>query len=145
MNGEASAGWGGMVDKMPYNHLIMAKKTDEGRTGLVGLCLGLLCVLLDYQAGEASDPAESGVSGEGSAPTTQSNAFRYFLAKLVGSILGLPSYAVLNGLSQHRSLDFDFVLDGVLSTLESDLSSTYNLLPGSRRPVPYILETCVYS
>ncbi len=86
MNGEVSAGWGGVVDRMPYNHLIMAKKADEGRSGLVGLCLGVLCVLLDYQAGEPRDLAESNIYGEGNAPTAQSNAFRYFLAKLVRSI-----------------------------------------------------------
>ncbi|KAF8328817.1 high-temperature-induced dauer-formation protein-domain-containing protein [Cantharellus anzutake] len=126
MNGEASAGWTGMVDKMPYNHLIMAKKADEGRAGLVGLCLDVLCVLLDYQVGDAADSGGANAPGERGTPTTQSNAFRYFLAKL------------------HRPTDFDFVLNGVLLTLETDLSSASNLLPGSTRPVPYILETFIF-
>ena len=45
---------------------------------------------------------------------------------------------------QHRTTDFDFVLDGILSILEIDLANTANFLPGSRKPVPYILEACSF-
>ncbi|KAF8309828.1 hypothetical protein DL93DRAFT_2044105, partial [Clavulina sp. PMI_390] len=120
---------GSMVERVPYNHLIMARKGEEGRSGLVGLCLGVLCVLLEYQVDDAAPPSEMVVSPGGAAgPTSaqQSNSFRFFLAKL------------------HRTSDFDFVLDGILSILATDLANTANFLPGSRKPVPYILETFVF-
>ena len=93
MNGEGSEGWSGMVDRVPYNHLILAsvRKGDEGRPGLISLCLGVLCAVLDYQADEARDPSQesntNGSAGEANStsPTSSSNAFRYFVAKLVCS------------------------------------------------------------
>lgn len=89
MNGGETEGWSGALDRVPYNHLILVRKGEEGRSGLVGLCLGVLCVLLDYQADEARDPGETGsMTGDGAtAPTSHSNAFRYFIAKLVSDIL----------------------------------------------------------
>ena len=127
MNGaNAIEGWSGMVDRVPYNHLILsARKGDAegGRAGLVGVCLGVLLALLDYQADEARDPTAA-VVGEAASPTSNSNAFRYFVAKL------------------HRPSDFEFVLNGVLAILEHDIANTHNLLPGSRKSLPYILETC---
>lgn len=107
--GGAGGGWGGMVERVPYNHLIMARKGEEGRTGLVGLCLGVLCVLLEYQVDEEAQalPSEirtdadtggvpaSGSAGSALAATQQSNSFRYFLAKLVSSTLGLASFSWL--------------------------------------------------
>lgn len=45
-------------------------------------------------------------------------------------------------MAQHRTSDFDFILDGIISILATDLANTANFLPGSRKPVPYILETC---
>ena len=69
-----------MAGKVPYNHLVF--KGEDARTALVGICLQVLCVLLDFQSGPARD-ASAGV-GETmtSAPTSKTNAFRYFLAKL---------------------------------------------------------------
>lgn len=88
-----TANLGSMVEKVPYNHLIMARKGQEGRSGLVGLCLSVLCVLLEYQVDDTTPPSEiapSPLSRNGSdglpasSSTTQhSNSFRYFLAKLV--------------------------------------------------------------
>lgn len=98
MNGEGIEGWSGMVDRVPYNHLILpsVRKGDEGRSGLVALCLGVLCALLDYQADEARDPSldsTANANGEVTAsPTSHSNAFRYFLAKLVCSISQQTDY-----------------------------------------------------
>lgn len=65
---------------LPYNHLVF--KGEDARVSLVGVCLQVLCVLLDFQSGDArdivspNDPASA-------APTAKTNAFRYFLAKLV--------------------------------------------------------------
>ncbi|KDQ20543.1 hypothetical protein BOTBODRAFT_26557 [Botryobasidium botryosum FD-172 SS1] len=124
-------GWGlgGVVDKVPYNHLILARKGEEGRSGLVGGCLGALCALLDYQGGSARDVAVGDANLSGAdvavAPTPQSNAFRYFLAKL------------------HRPADLEFILNGILSIFEQHLAAQNNLLPGSRKAVPYVLEAYV--
>jgi hypothetical protein len=81
----AAEGWGGVVEKTPYNHLILSKLGDEGKVGLVGVCLGVLCVLLDYQAADARDVVTASLDGAlvDGAPTAHTNAFRYFLAKLV--------------------------------------------------------------
>lgn len=87
-NGGNSAGvanWGSVVEKVPYNHLIMARKGEEGRSGLIGLCLGGLCVLLEYQVNDAPPSEIARVDGSpaSSSAVLQSNSFRYFLAKLV--------------------------------------------------------------
>lgn len=66
-----------VAGKLPYNHLVF--KGEDHRSTVVSLSLQALCVLLDFQSGSAKDPASSGEP----VPTAQSNAFRYFLAKLV--------------------------------------------------------------
>jgi hypothetical protein len=43
---------------------------------------------------------------------------------------------------QHRKDDFAFILNGILSVLADFTAVTNNLLPGSKKPVPYILEIC---
>jgi hypothetical protein len=72
---------GDVAGRLPYNHLVF--KGEDPRATLVSTCLQVLCVLLDCQGGTARDP----VSGSGdiqiTAPTIKSNAFRYFLAKVV--------------------------------------------------------------
>ncbi|KAF9228020.1 hypothetical protein BS17DRAFT_747084 [Gyrodon lividus] len=112
-----------MAGKVPYNHLVF--KGEDPRTALVGMCLQVLCVLLDFQSG----PARDAVSGSGetatSTPTSQTNVFRYFLAKL------------------HRTQDFALILDGVTNILEQQLAITNNLLPGSRKSIPYVPETII--
>ncbi|EJD53359.1 hypothetical protein AURDEDRAFT_111005 [Auricularia subglabra TFB-10046 SS5] len=105
--------------QLPYNHLVW--KGDDPRTNVVGMSLQLLCVILDYQAASARD-AES---GDSSMPTAKTNAFRYFIAKL------------------HRGADLDFILTGIVGILEQHMSALVNVLPGSRRPIPYLLETIV--
>ena len=69
---------GGVTGRLPYNHLVF--KGEDPRDGLVNVCLQVLCVLLDFQSGSARDATLA--SGE-SAPTIKTNAFRYYLAKLV--------------------------------------------------------------
>ncbi|KAG2146949.1 high-temperature-induced dauer-formation protein-domain-containing protein [Suillus bovinus] len=112
----------GVAGKVPYNHLVF--KGEDSRTALVGMCLQVLCVLLDFQSGPARDIASD--SGDAtSSPTAQTNAFRYFLAKL------------------HRTQDFAFILSGIIAILEQQLAISNNLLPGSRKSVPYVPETIV--
>jgi hypothetical protein len=71
---------GSMAGKLPYNHLVF--KGEDPRSNLVGICLQVLCVLLDFQGGHARDAVTGSESG-GYSPTARTNAFRYFLAKLV--------------------------------------------------------------
>lgn len=70
-----------VAGKVPYNHLVF--KREDSRTALVGMCLQVLCVLLDFQSGPARDVVVSGNGENASFVPTQTNAFRYFLAKLV--------------------------------------------------------------
>lgn len=99
---------------VPYNHL-MFKAADERRT-LVRMCLMNLLVALDYRSFDivSNNPAISEKKDE--------NAFRYFLAKL------------------HRKDDLAFVLNGILAILEEHTATMNNYLPGSKKPVPYLLE-----
>ncbi|KAG1883192.1 high-temperature-induced dauer-formation protein-domain-containing protein [Suillus subluteus] len=113
-----------VAGKVPYNHLVF--KGEDSRTALVGMCLQVLCVVLDFQSGPARDiVSDSGDAATSSSPTTQTNAFRYFLAKL------------------HRTQDFAFILSGIIAILEQQLAISNNLLPGSRKSVPYVPETIV--
>jgi hypothetical protein len=75
------SGIGGMAGKLPYNHLVF--KGEDPRTVLVGLCLQTLCVLLDFQSGSARDASTGSEEAQSSMPTARTNAFRYFLMKLV--------------------------------------------------------------
>ncbi|KAG2364450.1 high-temperature-induced dauer-formation protein-domain-containing protein [Suillus spraguei] len=109
--------------KVPYNHLVF--KGEDSRTALVGMCLQVLCVLLDFQSGPARDIVSDSGDATSSSPTAQTNAFRYFLAKL------------------HRTQDFAFILSGIIAILEQQLAISNNLLPGSRKSVPYVPETIV--
>ncbi|EPQ58471.1 hypothetical protein GLOTRDRAFT_114891 [Gloeophyllum trabeum ATCC 11539] len=113
----------GMTTKLPYNHLVF--KGEDLRATLVGTCLQVLCVLLDCQSGSARDLVVEGGDIPISTPTSRTNAFRYFLAKL------------------HRTQDFTFIADGILAILQEQMASFNNLLPGSRKPVPYIVDTIV--
>lgn len=71
---------GGVAGKLPYNHLMF--KGEDPKTSLVGMCFQVLCVLLDFQSGSARDV--SATDGESSTPSARTNAFRYFIMKLVG-------------------------------------------------------------
>jgi len=81
--------------------------------------LQVLVVLLDYQAGSARDK-ENG-------PTPKTNMFRYFLAKM------------------HRPTDFSFLSNGMLGILSSQIEASNNLLPGSRKQMPYVTELSEWS
>ncbi|EIW70902.1 hypothetical protein TREMEDRAFT_43442 [Tremella mesenterica DSM 1558] len=102
---------GGMTGQMPYSHLI-SKAAEEKRV-LVKSCMMTLLVALDYERPELSSMNEG----------KDENAFRYFVSKL------------------HRKEDFSFILGGILTILEEHAAVTNMYLPGSKKPVPYILET----
>ena len=122
---KASTSIGG---QLPYNHLI--SKAEEERRTLVRGCLTTLLVALDYrQEGAAAQ------MGEGK----DENAFRYFVSKLVSWSFLMPPKA--HG-KQHRKEDFSFLLGGLTSILEDNLAVQNGYLPGSKKPIPYILEAC---
>ncbi|WWD17544.1 hypothetical protein CI109_101985 [Kwoniella shandongensis] len=101
----------GLGNHLPYNHLI-SNSAEERRT-LVRASMMVLLVALDYQ-----------VEGEkGMGDGKEENAFRYFVSKL------------------HRKEDFSFILDGIIGILQEHNSVLNNYLPGSKTPIPYILET----
>ncbi|KAH0584230.1 hypothetical protein H2248_009784 [Termitomyces sp. 'cryptogamus'] len=112
---------GSVAGKIPYNHLVF--KGGDPKSALVSTCFQVLCVLLDFQSGNARDTTTA--SGE-PVPTARTNAFRYFLMKL------------------HRSQDFDFIIDGIVGILDQQVATMNNLLPGSRKAVPYINETVIF-
>ena len=74
---------GGVAGRLPYNHLVF--KGEDTKASLVTTCLQVLCVLLDFQSGSARDL--QGADAEASTPTAKTNAFRYFIAKLVRRLL----------------------------------------------------------
>ncbi|KAJ7684956.1 high-temperature-induced dauer-formation protein-domain-containing protein [Mycena polygramma] len=115
---------GGMAGKLPYNHLVF--KGEDPRSNLVGICLQVLCVLLDFQSGPARDKLVNNDETDPTAPTARTNAFRYFLMKL------------------HRTQDFAFILDGIAGILEQQMATMNILLPGARKSVPYINETVIF-
>ncbi|TCD66472.1 hypothetical protein EIP91_001352 [Steccherinum ochraceum] len=125
MNSTASSNTvAGVAGKLPYNHLVF--KGEDPRVNLAGVCFRVLCVLLDFQSGSARDVTPNSAENPSPTPTARTNAFRYFVAKL------------------HRASDFDFILRGVLGILEQQMASINNLLPGSRKSVPYIVETVMF-
>ena len=82
-DGSISSMAGNMAGKLPYNHLVF--KGEDPRSNLVGTCLQVLCVLLDFQGGHAKDAATGLGVNQVYSPTARTNAFRYFLAKLVST------------------------------------------------------------
>lgn len=74
----------GVTGKLPYNHLVF--KGEDSKANLVGMCFATLCLLLDFQSGSARDVVSQ--DGENSSPTAKTNAFRYFIAKLVSAVAG---------------------------------------------------------
>lgn len=84
----SETGIGSMAGKLPYNHLVF--KGEDSRTNLVGMCLQILCVLLDFQSGSARDATTGSGDAQVVSPTAKTNTFRYFLMKLVR--LTIPSH-----------------------------------------------------
>lgn len=72
---------GSVTSSLPYNHLVF--KGEDVRLTLVGETLQVLCALLDFQSGVARDVLTDPSDPFSATPTVKTNAFRYFLAKLV--------------------------------------------------------------
>lgn len=72
--------------RLPYDHLVF--KGEDIRITLVATSLQVLNALLDFQSGPARDVVTQDAEKRNSSPTSQTNGFRYFLAKLV-SLHGL--------------------------------------------------------
>jgi hypothetical protein len=130
---------------MPYNHLVTRAMDADA---VPESAISVLCVLLDYQCGDARDRIVAG-SGETEmgedveyAPTSKSNAFRYSIAKLVSTIPITYRGEILTRHCKHRTGDFEFIFDSILALLEQNLSALNGLFPGSRKGVSYLLETC---
>lgn len=88
---------GSMAGKLPYNHLVF--KGEDPRTGLVATCLQVLLALLDFQSGSARDKVDK-TDAQVTAPTIRTNAFRYFVMKLVSFASSLPSSISDNEVSE---------------------------------------------
>ena len=72
---------GGVTSALPYNHLVF--KGEDVRLTLISETLQVICSLLDFQSGGARDISLDPLDPLSSAPTAKTNAFRYFLSKLV--------------------------------------------------------------
>ena len=70
---------GGVAGRLPYNHLMF--KGEDPRANLVSVCFQVLCAVLDFQSGSARDIPTA--DPQVCAPALKTNAFRYFLAKVV--------------------------------------------------------------
>ncbi|EJD02089.1 uncharacterized protein FOMMEDRAFT_20875 [Fomitiporia mediterranea MF3/22] len=115
---------GSVAAALPYNHLVF--KGEDVRLTLVGETLQVLCALLDFQSGAARDILNSPNDPFSATPSAKTNAFRYFLAKL------------------HRQADFVFVANGIIGIMEQYMAAINNVLPGSKKPIPHLLETIVF-
>ena len=82
--GLSGTGIGVVTSALPYNHLVF--KGEDVRVTLVGEALQVLCALLDFQSGSARDALSNPADPFSATPTSKTNAFRYFLAKLVSHI-----------------------------------------------------------
>ena len=70
---------GTIAGKLPYNHLVF--KGEDPRMNLITISMQVLCVLLDFQSGDARDQI---TDGQNPSPSAKTNTFRYFIMKLVG-------------------------------------------------------------
>lgn len=113
------------TSSLPYANLVF-KASDERRT-LVRTCLMTLLVALDYRSFDdvpGLPPPPGGPPAD--AAKKDDNAFRFFISKL------------------HRKDDLEFVLSGILGILEEHHAVQSGYLPGSRQPIPYVLEACTW-
>jgi len=77
----AGDAFGNVAASLPYNHLVF--KGEDAKQTMVGQALQTLCILLDFQSDIARDVLSNMEDPLSAAPTAKTNAFRYFLAKLV--------------------------------------------------------------
>lgn len=88
----SGAGIGSVAAALPYNHLVF--KGEDVKLTLVGEALQVLCALIDFQGGNARDVLANAEDPLSATPLTKTNAFRYFLAKLVSFLLPCREVAI---------------------------------------------------
>jgi High-temperature-induced dauer-formation protein len=107
-----ATGIGSVAGKLPYNHLVF--KGEDPRSTLVSVCFQVLCALLDFQSGSARDLVTVSGESQSLAPTPRTNAFRYFLAKLVsvtdGSMMVVNSSTMTLSSTGHKTLLLSFMV-----------------------------------
>lgn len=75
---------GSVASSLPYNHLVF--KGEDVKELLVSYSMQTICALLDFKSGSAREGYGNAEDLSGSTTNLKTNAFRYFLAKLVGTI-----------------------------------------------------------
>lgn len=45
---------------------------------------------------------------------------------------------------QHRTQDFEFILNGIHNVMVQQMNSINNLLPGAKKPLPYVHEAIIF-
>ncbi|KAF8803522.1 hypothetical protein BYT27DRAFT_7195356 [Phlegmacium glaucopus] len=111
---------GTIAGKLPYNHLVF--KGEDPRINLITISLQVLCVLLDFQSGTARDQI---IDGQNLSPSPKTNTFRYFIMKL------------------HRTQDFEYIFNGIITVMERQTETVKNILPGAKKSLPYVTETII--
>lgn len=46
---------------------------------------------------------------------------------------------------QHRTQDFEYLLDGIIGIMEQQIATVKNLLPGAKKSLPYVTDASKYS
>lgn len=81
----AGSAFESVASSLPYNHLVF--KGEDMKEQLVGYSLQTLCALLDFKTTSTREGHATADDTTGSTPSLKTNAFRYFLAKLVSAIM----------------------------------------------------------
>ena len=125
---------GTIAGKLPYNHLVF--KGEDPRMNLITISMQVLCVLLDFQSGDARDQI---IDGQNLSPSAKTNTFRYFIMKLVGWFLWLVLTTDL--FLKHRAQDFEYLFNGIINVMEQQTEIVKYILPGAKKSLPYVTET----
>jgi len=53
----------------------------------------------------------------------------------------IPRQMGLCCIRKHRTQDFEYVFEGIISIMEQQIATFKNILPGARKSLPYITES----
>jgi len=53
----------------------------------------------------------------------------------------IPREISSRNVRKHRTQDFEYLFEGIISIVEQQIATFKNLLPGARKSLPYITET----
>lgn len=42
---------------------------------------------------------------------------------------------------KHRTQDFEYLFNGIITVMEQQTETVKNILPGAKKPLPYVTET----